>query len=55
MPSGPRDSAIRREINGSSTSPSGTLIQKIHSHARPSVIAPPTTGPLATASPVTPK
>ena len=41
--------------SGVSTIPSGTLIQKIHSQARPWVIAPPTTGPLATASPVIPK
>ena len=35
--------------------PSGTLSQKIHSQAMPSVTAPPTSGPLATARPVTAK
>ena len=35
--------------------PDGTLSQKIHCQASPSAIAPPTSGPLATASPVTPK
>ena len=37
---------------GSRSARSGTLIQKIHCQARPSTIAPPTSGPLATARPV---
>ena len=47
--------ASARSTSGISASPIGTLSQKIHSQAMPSVIAPPTTGPLATASPVTAK
>ena len=53
--SGPWLSRICRSTNGIRTIPSGTLTQKIHSHASPSAIAPPTTGPLATDSPVAPK
>ena len=34
--------------------PSGTLTQKIHSQASPSAMAPPTSGPQATATPTTP-
>ena len=41
--------------SGISASPIGTLSQKIHSHAMPSVIAPPTSGPPATARPLTAK
>jgi hypothetical protein len=52
---GPKLSLICRSTNGIRARPSGTLIQKIHCHASPSAIAPPTTGPLATARPVTPK
>ena len=50
---GPEASGIFARTNGISASPSGTLSQKIHSHAMPSVTAPPTSGPLATARPVT--
>ncbi len=40
-------------ISGTKTMPSGTFSQKIHGHAMPCATAPPTTGPAATASPVT--
>ena len=50
--SGPKPSSILRSTSGIEISPIGTLIQKIHCHARPSTIAPPTSGPLATARPV---
>jgi hypothetical protein len=53
--SGPKLSGIRASTNGTSSSPIGTLSQKIHCHAIPSVIAPPISGPLATASPVSAK
>jgi len=36
------------------TTQTGTLIQKIHCQSSPSTTAPPTTGPIATASPLTP-
>jgi hypothetical protein len=35
------------------SSPIGTLIQKIHCQSRPSITSPPTSGPQATAMPVT--
>ncbi len=38
--------------SGITTAPMGTLIQKIHCHARPWTTAPPISGPLATARPV---
>ena len=41
-----------RSTSGIATSPIGTLSQKIHSHARPWAIAPPTSGPPSTAIPV---
>ena len=50
---GRRLSSIRASTSGITTRPIGTLSQKIHCQARPSTIAPPTNGPLATASPVT--
>jgi hypothetical protein len=50
--SGPKLSSILRSTNGIEISAIGTLIQKIHCQARPSTIAPPTSGPLATARPV---
>ncbi len=50
--SGPKLSGIRASASGASASPIGTLSQKIHSQAIPSVIAPPISGPLATARPV---
>jgi hypothetical protein len=40
--------------SGASTSPIGTLSQKIHCQAIPSVTAPPTSGPIATARPLIP-
>jgi hypothetical protein len=45
---------MRVNTSGIATRPIGTLTQKIHSHASPSTTAPPTSGPLATASPVIP-
>ena len=53
--SGPKLSGMRASASGTSASPSGTLSQKIHCQAMPSVIAPPTTGPAATARPVSEK
>ena len=50
--SGPWLSFMRVSTNGIASRPIGTLSQKIHCHARPSTTAPPTSGPLATASPV---
>ena len=43
---------MRRVISGIAISPMGTLIQKIHCQATPSVTAPPITGPPSTATPV---
>src|SRR6266511_1874213 len=40
--------------SGASTSPIGTLSQKIHCQAIPCVTAPPTSGPSATATPLIP-
>ena len=45
-------SLILVSTSGIATSPMGTLIQKIHCQANPWTTAPPTSGPLATASPV---
>jgi hypothetical protein len=50
--SAPWLSRIRVSTNGIAASPIGTLIQNTHCQARPSTTAPPTSGPLATASPV---
>ena len=50
--SGPKLSRMRVSTSGIASSPIGTLIQKIHSQPMPSTTAPPTSGPLATASPV---
>jgi hypothetical protein len=52
--SGPKLSFRRRTASGATISPIGTLTQKIHCQEMPSVIAPPTTGPIATPSPETP-
>ena len=41
-------------MSGMTITPIGKLIQKIHCQARPSAMAPPTTGPAMSASPVTP-
>ncbi len=50
-PASPRDSVSLRSASGSVTRPIGTFSQKIHCQLAPSVIAPPTSGPTATASP----
>jgi hypothetical protein len=50
----PYDSSSLRMASGTSTRPTGTLTQKIQCHEMPSTIAPPTTGPSATARPATP-
>ena len=52
--SAPVLSGMRARASGIATSPIGTLTQKIQLHAMPSAIAPPTTGPVATARPVRP-
>jgi hypothetical protein len=41
-------------VSGSTSRPIGTLSQKIHCHAMPSVTAPPTSGPSAIARPAMP-
>ena len=51
---GPVVSVRRIRAIGSSTTPMGTLSQKIHCQERPSTTAPPTTGPMATARPEMP-
>ena len=48
----PKLSPMRVRTSGTATSPIGTLIQKIHSQLRPCTTAPPTSGPVATESPV---
>ena len=48
----PRLSRMRASTSGAASRPIGTLSQKIHSQASPSMTAPPTSGPLATARPV---
>ena len=53
--SGPKLSRSRPSASGTSAIPIGTFSQKIHCQASPSAIAPPTSGPLATARPVTAK
>ena len=50
--SGPRLSCIRVSTSGIAMTPIGTFSQKIHSQARPSTTAPPTSGPSATDTPV---
>jgi len=50
--SGPKLSFIRVSTSGIASSPIGTLTQKIQSQLIPSTMAPPTSGPLATATPV---
>jgi hypothetical protein len=50
--SGPTLSSILVSTSGIASRPIGTLSQKIHSQAIPSTTAPPTSGPLATDSPV---
>jgi hypothetical protein len=51
---GPKLSLRRRAASGISASPIGTLSQKIQCQLIPPAIAPPTTDPTATASPVMP-
>ena len=51
---GPKLSGSTAAPSGITMRPIGTLIQKIHCQATPSAIAPPSTGPLMRASPVTP-
>ena len=51
---GPYDSFRRAEAIGIAMRPIGTLSQKIHCQARPSAIAPPTSGPIAIARPAIP-
>src|SRR5437588_9148621 len=48
---GSRDSSSRRRVAASVAAPIGTLTKKIHRQERPEVIAPPSTGPTATAIP----
>lgn len=50
----PCDSRRRVSASGVSTSPTGTLIQKIQCHEMPSTTAPPASGPSATPRPLTP-
>ena len=52
--SAPRVSSSRASASGASTSPIGTLSQKIQCHETPLTIAPPTSGPIAIASPPMP-
>ena len=54
MSLGPRLSRRRSAASGISTSPIGTLSQKIHCQEIPWTTAPPTSGPIATASPLIP-
>ena len=54
MPDGPWLSFSRRNASGASTSPIGTFSQKIQCHEIPLTTAPPTSGPIATASPPMP-
>ncbi len=50
----PRLSRRKTAASGSRTTPSGTLIQKIHCHERPETTAPPTSGPSAMPRPLMP-
>src|ERR1022692_4421310 len=47
------DSGTRRAVISSATAPTGMLTKKIQRQERPLVIRPPSTGPTATAAPVT--
>ena len=51
---GPKLSAMRRRASGMTRQPIGTLSQKIHCQETPSAMTPPSTGPMISASPVTP-
>jgi hypothetical protein len=48
-----RDSSIRSSVAATAAMPIGTLTKKIQRQPRPLVITPPSTGPIATAIPVT--
>ena len=50
---GERDSATRSSVITRATTPIGRLTKKIHRQDRPEVRIPPSSGPMATASPVT--
>ena len=47
------DSCTRLKVMAMATTPTGTLTKKIHRHPSPLVSAPPTSGPTATAPPIT--
>jgi hypothetical protein len=49
---GSRDSRTRRYEIAMATTPMGMFTKKIHSHPSESTMAPPTSGPKATASPI---
>ncbi len=50
--SGSFDSWTRRSVTARAMIPTGTLTKKIHCQPAPSVSAPPTSGPTATAAPI---
>jgi hypothetical protein len=50
---GSRDSATEVMVRNTPAMPIGTLTKKIQRHPRPEVSAPPTSGPTATAAPIT--
>ena len=50
---GSRESATCISVTNTATAPIGTLTKKIHFQPMPEVITPPSTGPTATAAPVT--
>ena len=54
VPYGPLLSSRRRAASGTTSSPIGTLIQKIQCQEMPCTTAPPTSGPSATAIPLIP-
>ena len=49
---GSRDSRIRRKVTATAAIPIGTFRKNTHRQPRPLVIAPPTSGPTATATPI---
>ncbi len=53
MASGSRESATWVSVRNTAIAPIGTLTKKIHSQPMPEVMIPPSTGPTATAAPVT--
>ena len=54
LETGPRVSSSRKRMSGTSSSPIGTLSQKIQCQESPLTTAPPTSGPNATARPLMP-